>query len=60
MKDDEKKGKTLEEEELKKVSGGTEPKEFDYTPKGYVTPVKEEDDDPTRWHFGPIGNHENE
>ena len=60
MKDDEM-NKKLSDDELKKVSGGVEePQEFDYEFKEYETPVKKDDDDPTRWHFGPIGNHENE
>ena len=49
----EKEVRKLSEEELHEIVGGTEPEEFDYKPKEYQTPVKEEPE--SGWKFGPIG-----
>lgn len=51
--------KKLNDKELSKVSGaGNEPEEFEWKPKGYVTPVKEQDEK-DGWAFGSIGNQDN-
>lgn len=48
--------KKLNNDDLSKVSGaGMEPEEFDWKPKGYVTPEKGHDENED-WAFGPIGN----
>lgn len=44
-------------EKLDKVSGGTEPEEFEWKPKGYTTPVKENNTE--GWAYSAINNKEN-
>lgn len=44
---------------LNYVTGGNDPEEFDWKPKGYVTPVKDQDKKGA-WHFEAIGNKEEE
>lgn len=42
---------------LNHVTGGNDPEEFDWKPKGYVTPVKDQDKKGA-WHFEAIENKE--
>lgn len=46
--------KQLNNDDLKKVTGGEEPEEFDYVGRKYETPIKP--DDGKGWKFEPIGN----
>lgn len=48
--------KELDEDELKQLTGGSEPEEFDWRTKGYPTPVKDQaSKDESKWKFDPIG-----
>ena len=46
--------KQIDDKNIKKVTGGQEPEEFDWEPTGYVTPVKEENKQ--GWAFSAIGS----
>ena len=52
------KEKIKNESKLNDIAGGTEPEEFDWKTKGYVTPVKT-DEDEKGWKFSPISNIDN-
>ena len=45
----------IDVDELDKITGGQEPEEFDWQTKGYVTPIKDQDDG-KNWHFEAIGD----
>lgn len=46
------KEKELSVEDIKKISGGNEPEEFEWRPQGMSTPIKI--DDQVGWHFEAI------
>ena len=43
----------IKDNKLKEVTGG-EPEEFDWRTKGYITPIKQKEDD-GRWNFEELG-----
>lgn len=45
----------LKNTDLEKVSGSGEPEEFDWKPKGFVTPVKEQNNKDD-WAFSVVGD----
>ena len=56
-----KKTNKVSETELNDIAGGQilEPEEFEWKPKGYSTPIKEDSTPKGGWKYGPVGKNEN-